>query len=47
MTNPLTKFHDFLNTNYAFLSLQVQSMKETYGDAIQWVTFVLKFTQSS
>jgi len=37
---PIHHFHDFLNTNYAFLSDSVHKMKETYGTAIKWATFV-------
>jgi len=39
---PIKHFHEFLNTNYAFLTRSVITMKETYGKAIKWQTIVMK-----
>jgi hypothetical protein len=38
--SPINNFHGFLTSNYAFLSVSVQNLKETYGDFIKWKTIV-------
>jgi hypothetical protein len=39
--NPIKNFNDFLTTNYAFLSVSVQNLKETYGESIKYKTIEL------
>jgi len=39
--SPITQFVDFLTTNYSFLPMAVQNLKEQYGNAIKYSTIEL------